>query len=123
MEVRIPVQSAVRNRILQAEWKAHERKTQKKLVGLQDHYMQMGDMGKIFMEIFKRENNARVKAAENPDIIKFLKKFIQVGKERAKELGYHYKDIQVSMDSGINENGVMEFRFEPKPGAEPIKGA
>jgi len=119
MEVRIPVKSAVRDRILRMEWERHVTKMKEKQVGLDEHYSQMGEMGKIFMEIFKRENHDRVKAAENPDIINWLKKFISCAKRRAEELGYEYKDIQVSMDSGINENGVMEFKFEPKPGAIP----
>ena len=119
MEVRLPVRSAVRDRILRMEWDKHVKDSQKKFVTLDEHYSQMGEMGKMFTEIFNRENRARVKAAENPDIIKFIKDFIRIAKKRAEEMGYDYKDIQVSTDSGINENGTMEFRFEPKPGAQP----
>ena len=58
---------------------------------------------------------------ENPNILAFLKKFIQIGKIRAKELGYKYEDIEVTADSGITADGKLLVNFRAKDGAERIK--
>lgn len=121
MEVRIPVSSEIRDRILRKEWDEHIAKIQstptKDVLG---RYDQMGYIGKILKDIFLRENNARLKAFRNEDIRKFIFNFIRIARQRAKELGYKYEDMQVSDDSGITENLVIEIRFEPKPGAQRI---
>ena len=121
LEVRIPVSSFVREKILRAEWEKHVREYKPPAVNNPlERYKQMGHIGKIFHEIFMRENRARVKACENPDIMKFLKKFIEIGKKRALEMDYRYEDIELSNDSGITENGILELKFVPRLGAEKV---
>jgi len=121
MEVRVPVSSKIREKILRAEWDKHianynPAATKDPLT----HYAQLGYIGNILKDIFLRENRARVKAFENPEMMKFMKKFFEIGKKRAVEMGYRYEDIQLSSDSGFTENGILELRWEPKPGAERI---
>lgn len=121
LEVRIPVSDRVRNAVLQAEWKQHVAKIARTpTTDVLGRYDQMGTIGKMLKAIFLRENHAREKAFQNPDMMKFLKRFIQVAKVRAKELGIHYRDLEVSTDSGITENGIIEVRFIARPGAERI---
>lgn len=121
MEVMIPVSSSVRNRILKMEWDAHVKKIQQTPVNDPvERYEQMGKLGKILMEVFYRENESRRKAFDNPDVLAFIKKFIQVAKGRAKEMGYRYQDMQLSADSGITSDGKILIRFEPVPGAERL---
>lgn len=121
MEIMIPVRTELRDHILRQEWQRHVQKIQETPTNdVEGRYDQMGEIGKILKEFFHRENHARVKAFENPEMIKFLKKFIGVAKRRAKEMGYFYKDIEVSKDSGITKDGHVLIKFVPISGAKKV---
>ena len=124
MEILIPVRTEMRDHILKREWERHVKKIQDTPTNNPDErYDQMGQIGKILKDIFHRENKARVKAFENPHIMRFLKKFIPIAKIRAKEMGYRYEDIELDKTSGITRDGMLLVKFVPKPGAERIDRA
>lgn len=118
IQISIPISDAKKKWILETEWNQHLNKIRNSPI--KDpiaRYDQLGSVGKILKEYLLRENKVRTKAFENQDIVKFFKKFIQIGKIRAKELGYRHEDIVVSDDSGISPDGKLLIKFVPKPGA------
>ena len=118
----IPVSDAKKKWILETEWNQHVKKIKNTPVkDPMQRYDGLGRVGKILKEYLLRENKVRTKAMENPNILAFLKKFIQIGKIRAKELGYKYEDIEVTADSGISPDGKLLINFRAKDGAVRIK--
>lgn len=121
LEVRIPVSDQRKNRILKQEWDEHIKKIKDTpTTDINKRYDELGHVGKILKEYLQRENKVRVKAWENPEIAHFFRKFIQIGKQRAKEMGYRHEDIELSADSGITNDGKLVIKFVPKAGAEQV---
>ena len=118
LEISIPISDAKKRWILETEWNQHIKNiANTPIKDPNARYDQLGTVGKILKDYLQRENKVRVKALENPNVLAFLKKFIQIGKIRAKELGYRYEDIQLSDDSGITGDGKLLIKFVAKPGA------
>ena len=120
MEVKIPIESNARRRGLAREIEKAKERIQNTPVSGEEHYKQMGGMGRILWELYLGEGHARVKAFENPSLVRFMHRFFDAAEQRAKELGYRWEDVMISPDSYISRSGVIMIKVIPNPGAKRL---
>lgn len=116
MEIRLPIAPQAARVHAAAEFERAIAKVKSTPVSGDEYFSQLGDMGKILKEVMEGEGRKRVKAFENPEMVKFMHSFYDFVDKRAKEMGLRFDEVTISNDSSMTPSGIIFIRVDKKTG-------